>query len=105
MRAIIHFIGCLSIERRMGPALIVMSQPSTDLLGTPALPDQCLDLLPGGLGDTRAYLGRLPGLSQAMGLERAIASEAAVAPQFSTDRGFMHTHHRGYLGLVLISFQ
>ena len=88
--------------RDLNVSLIV--QPQADLLGTPVVAQQMLDPLPVGSGNTRLALAQTALHRQLMGLFRAIASQAAVTPEFTADSRFVSPKYLGYLCLIVTCF-
>ena len=81
--------------------LLLELQTSGDLLRTPVLAQEPLDLLPSLPGNTRTIRLALPVVGQFICLVVAITFLAAVAPQLSRDRALMATDHRGDESLIM----
>src|SRR5450759_178606 len=84
--------------------LFLQLQTPGDLLRTPLLAQEPLDLLPSLRSNPRTICVALPVEGQFICLIRAIALLAAVAPQLARDRALMATDHDCDLRLVLSGF-
>src|SRR5882762_7849046 len=84
--------------------LLLQLQTSADLLRTPVLAQEPLDLFPSLPGDARTIGRTLPVVGEFICLIRAIALQSAVAPQLARDRALMATNYHADLGLVMSGF-
>src|SRR5258705_13651993 len=75
--------------------LFLQLESSGDLLRTPLLAQQPLDLLPSLPGNARTIGRALPVVGELICLIRTIPFQSPVAPQFTRDRALVAIDHSG----------
>ena len=78
--------------------------PARDLLRTPFLADQRLDLLPDLIANAGLNLVAPPPQRQIMGLAGPVALKTPISAQLPADCPSITTHYLGDLGLVMTCF-